>query len=72
MGVTPGSTHTWILQTDYIPPHHTMVYTIFCFTHNRKHIADWKEDGVSEDDKVGATIRYSPEINTHTPNVSDY
>ena len=72
MGVTPGSTHIWELQTNYEEPHHVMEYEIYCFTHNRHQIASWGEDGVSEDDKVGATIYYSPEINNKTPDVYDY
>lgn len=71
VGVTPGSTHVWNLQTEYIP-HHTMIYSIYCFTHNSHQIATWEEDVVSEYDKVGATIYYSPEINTQTPDDTDY
>lgn len=72
VGVTPGSTHIWVLQTNYEEPHHVMEYEIYCFTHNRRQIAIWDEDDVSEDDTVGATIYYSPEINTHTPDNTDY
>ena len=72
VGVTPGSTHVWNLQTDYIPPHHTMIYSIYCFTHNSHQIATWEEDALSEDDKVGATIYYSPKINNMTPTITDY
>ena len=72
VGVTPGSTHIWNLQTDYIPPHHTIVYGIYCFTHNRHQIATWEEDALSEDDKVGATIYYSPKINNIAPTITDY
>lgn len=72
VGVTPGSIHAWSLQTDYVPPHHTMEYSIYCFTHNRHQIAAWEEDDVSEANKVGATIYYSPEINAHTPDDTDY
>jgi hypothetical protein len=73
VGVTPGSTHVWGLQTDYIPPHHTMVYGIYCFTHNIHQITSWKiEDVNDENDIEGVTIYYSPEINTHTPDDTDY
>lgn len=71
MGVTPGSIHAWQLQTDYVPPHHTMEYSIYCFTHKHQ-LAAWEENVASEDNKVGVTIYYSPEINTHTPDVTDY
>ena len=72
MGVTPGSTHVWNLQTDYNYNHHTMIYSIYCFTHNSHQIATWEKDAVSEDDKVGTTIGYSLEINNMTPTIYDY
>ena len=73
VGVTPGSTHIWELQTDFIPPHHTMEYSIFCYTHRRHHIVDWEIEGVNdEDDKEGVTISWSPSINNRTPDYTDY
>lgn len=73
VGVTPGSTHIWELQTDFIPPHHTMTYSIFCYTHRRHHIVDWEIEGVNdEDDKEGVTISWSSSINNCTPDYTDY
>lgn len=72
VGVTPGSTHIWNLQTDYIEPHHVMEYEIYCRTHNKHNVAQWEKTASNEYDSYGATISWSSEINNHTPDSYDY
>lgn len=68
VGVTPGSIHE--LEMEEYAPQITVTYTVKCSTHNKSYIA--ARFPVAGGPTVTYRISWSPEINTHTPDVTDY
>lgn len=68
VGVTPNTTHHLMLGLEEDDPGVRMTYRLKCSTHNYKKYITWVSSEYSE----CAVIRWSPEINNHTPDVTDY
>lgn len=68
VGVTPNTTHHLVLGLEEYDPGVRMVYSLECSTHHHKQYIAWESSEYSE----SAVIRWSPEINNHTPDFTDY
>lgn len=68
VGVTPNTTHHLVLGLEEKDPGVRMTYCLKCSTHHYKQYIAWASSEYSE----RAVIRWSPEINNHTPDVTDY
>lgn len=68
VGVTPNTTHHLILGLEEDDSGVRMTYRLECSTHHYKQYIAWGSSEYSE----RAVIRWSPEINNHTPDVTDY
>ena len=74
VGVTPGSVHTIMLQhgNSQLP---VIPHAVVCTTHrhpNNNPITVYVVIGIQDYQPMTARISWSPEINTHTPTVTDY
>lgn len=68
VGVTPNTTHHLVLGLEEDDPGVRMTYRLECSTHHYKQYIAWTSSEYSE----RAVIRWSPEINNHTPDITDY
>lgn len=68
VGVTPNTTHHLVLGLEEDDPGVRMTYRLECSTHHYKQYIAWMSSEYSE----SAVIRWSPEINNHTPDFTDY
>ena len=68
VGVTPNTTHHLVLGLEENDPGVRMTYRLECSTHHYKQYISWNSSEYSE----CAVIRWSPEINNHTPDFTDY
>lgn len=68
IGVTPNTTHHLVLGLEEDDPGSRMTYRLECSTHHYEQYIAWKSSEYSE----SAVIRWSPEINNHTPDFTDY
>lgn len=72
VGVTPGTKHSLRIGWDMIRPAHYRTY-ITCDSHNKRYLRDVIM--TSDDEQEPSPVFYvgwSPEINTHKPDVTDY
>lgn len=72
VGVTPGTKHSLSIDWDMLRPGHYRTY-ITCDSHNKKYLQDVIT--VEYDDHEPSLVfdvDWSPEINTHKPDVTDY
>lgn len=68
IGVIPNTTHELELTAEEHPSGERIIYRLECLTHDMKVYMGWL--GVDYGDTVN--IRWSPEINKQTPNITDY
>lgn len=68
IGVIPNTTHELELTTEEPPSAERIIYRLKCLTHDMKVYISWLD--VDYGDSVN--IRWSPEINKQTPNITDY
>ena len=68
VGVTPNTTHHLVLGLEEDDPGVRMTYRLECSTHHYKQYIAWMSSEYNE----RAVIRWSPEINNHTPDFTDY
>ena len=72
VGVTPGTKHSLRLVWIELDPHNYRTY-ITCDSHNKRYLDDVVETG-SDDEEPSPVfdVDWSPEINTHKPDFTDY
>lgn len=72
VGVTPGTKHSLRLVWIELDPHNYRTY-ITCDSHNKRYLDDVVEVGSSEEEPIPVfDVDWSPEINTHKPDFTDY
>lgn len=67
VGVTPNTTHHIDIYIDEDPYLEVFDWLVECVAHNKVYI-----DNNGNNDSGIVDISWSPEINTHTPDVTDY
>lgn len=71
VGVTPGTAHVLRHDTEDVNGGARILHNVWCGTHSGTGVLlKWLTNDADGDEPV--TIAWSPEINNHTPNVTDY
>ena len=72
VGVTPGTKHSLQIDWDMIRPSHYHTY-ITCNSHNKRYLQDViMTEYDDQEPSLVFDVDWSPEINTHKPDVTDY
>ena len=72
VGVTPNTKHSLQLDWDMIRPQHYETY-IRCNSHDVTYLSDYiVTDYDDQEPSLVFNVDWSPEINTHKPDVTDY
>ena len=70
VGVTPGTAHVLRHDTENVNGGARILHNVWCGTHSALTWLEWLTNDADGDEPV--TIAWSPEINNHTPDVTDY
>lgn len=71
VGVTPGTAHVLFHDTEEVNGAARILHSVWCNTHSGTGVLlRWLTKEADGDEAV--TIAWSPEINNHTPDVTDY
>lgn len=72
VGVTPGTKHSLQIDWDMPRPNHYRTY-ITCDSHNKQYLQDViTTEYEDQEPSLVFDVDWSPEINTHKPDVTDY
>lgn len=72
VGVTPSTKHSLSIDWDMLRPSHYRTY-IMCDSHNVKYLEDViTTEYDDQDPSIVFDVDWSPEINKHAPDVTDY